>query len=504
MLAKNVVANYVSQIYVTLISILLLPMYIKYMGSEAYGLVGFFAMLQAWFNLLDIGLTPTIGRETARYNGGAMTAISFRRLYRALNVIFVSISIVGGGVLFLLSELIVTRWLNLENLPVNDVIIAVEIMAISVALRWMTGLYRGVITGSEKLIWLSGFNTLIATLRFVGVFASMHFLGFTPLVFFIHQLIIALVENFGLALKTNNLLPNKKLFSERVGWSFEPIKPVLKFSLSIGFTASVWVFVTQTDKLVLSGILTLKDYGYFTLAVLVANGIMVISGPISSAIMPRMARLHAENKHDELIKIYRQSTQVVAIIACSAAVVIASLAYPLLLAWTNDPIVANEAAPVLRLYAIGNAFLTISAFPYYLQYAKGNLRYHLIGNIVLMIVLLPSIIAATIEFGSIGAGYVWLTINGTYLFTWAGYVHYKLIPGLHKKWLFKDVLSISVTVVCSVLVLIYFLPENVKSEEPIFYIVGVSFFAIFCALLASSCFWDYIKSIKFKLLLIRR
>ena len=44
----------------------MLPMYIKYMGAEAYGLVGFFSMLQAWFNLLDLRLTPTIGRETAR------------------------------------------------------------------------------------------------------------------------------------------------------------------------------------------------------------------------------------------------------------------------------------------------------------------------------------------------------------------------------------------------------------------------------------------------------
>ena len=31
------------------------PLYIKYMGAEAYGLVGFFTMLQAWFGLLDMG-----------------------------------------------------------------------------------------------------------------------------------------------------------------------------------------------------------------------------------------------------------------------------------------------------------------------------------------------------------------------------------------------------------------------------------------------------------------
>ncbi len=62
-LKKNIIANYASQLYVTGVGILILPLYIKYMGAEAYGLVGFFTMLQAWFAVLDLGLTPTIGRE---------------------------------------------------------------------------------------------------------------------------------------------------------------------------------------------------------------------------------------------------------------------------------------------------------------------------------------------------------------------------------------------------------------------------------------------------------
>jgi len=441
-LKQNIIANYASQIYVSIIGIALLPMYIKYMGSEAYGLVGFFAMLQAWFGVLDLGLTPTVGRETARYKGGAVSALAFRQLYRALTVIFVIVAIVGSGTLFFLSELITTKWLNLETLPINNVIIAVQIMAISVGLRWMTGLYRGVVTGTEQLVWLSGFNAVVATLRFVGVFASMCFFGFTPLVFFTHQFIIALIENVCLAIKSHLLLPQKRNLNEAIGWSFQPVKPVLKFSLTIAFTASVWVFVTQTDKLVLSGILSLENYGYFTLAVLVANGIMMTSGPISSAIMPHMARLNAEGKHDEMINIYRQATQLVAIVAGSVAITLVATARPLLIAWTGDTHLANQAAPILKLYAAGNLFLCIAAFAYYLQYAKGNLRYHLIGNIGLVVILIPSIIFAATLFGGVGGGYVWLIMNALFLFIWVAYVHHKLVPNLHLKWLINDVLKI--------------------------------------------------------------
>ena len=484
-LKKNIIANYASQIYVAIIGIALLPLYIKYMGSEAYGLVGFFAMLQAWFCILDLGLTPTIGRETARYKGGATSALAFRQLYRALTIIFFSVAILGGGMLFFLSNIVATKWLNLENLPVEDVIIAVQIMAISVALRWMTGLYRGVVTGSEKLVWLSAFNAVIATLRFAGVFVSMWHFGFTPLVFFIHQLVIALIEIIGLALKTYQLLPTASSLDKPIGWSFQPVKPVLKFSLTIAFTASVWVFVTQTDKLVLSGILSLEDYGYFTLSVLVANGIMMISGPISNAIMPRMARLHAEQKHEEMIKVYRQATQLVAIIAGSAAITLIVTAKPLLIAWTGDFHLANQAAPILRLYAAGNLFLCIAAFSYYLQYAKGNLRYHLIGNAGLVVILIPSIIFAATHFGGVGAGYVWLLMNALFLFVWVAYVHHKLEPNLHLKWLFNDALKIILPASCVTVFLFLININLVGRRENILFVFIVGFLVMGSALFFS-------------------
>ena len=102
-LKRNILASYASQIYVTLVGILILPLYLKYMGAEAYGLVGFFTMLQAWFNLLDMGLTPTVARETARFRGGATDALSYRRLLRALQLIFFVIAFLGGGAMFMFS-----------------------------------------------------------------------------------------------------------------------------------------------------------------------------------------------------------------------------------------------------------------------------------------------------------------------------------------------------------------------------------------------------------------
>lgn len=481
---RNILANYGSQIYSAGVGILILPLYIKHMGAEAYGLVGFFTMLQAWFALLDLGLTPTIARETARYHGGSMSALHYRQLFRALSVIFVGIAVIGGGVLWLLAEPIAYKWLQVETLSMNAVVLAVQIMAVSVALRWLGGLYRGVITGSERLVWLSGFNAIIATLRFPAVFITMWQYGFTPKVFFWHQFGVAIAEVLGLWLMSNRLMP-VVIKTETISWSIQPVKPVLKFALTIAFTSSVWVLVRQTDKLILSGILPLAEYGFFTLAVLVASGIMILSAPVSTVIMPRMARLHAEGKHDEMIQVYRNATQLVSVVAGSASLTIAFFAEPLLYAWTGDKEIASNAASILTLYALGNGVLAVSAFPYYLQYALGNLRYHLIGNLVTVITLIPAIIWAASEYGGVGAGWAWLGINSLYLILWVGYVHHKLQPGVHVGWLVKDIAGIYTPVILLLFLASVYVSYQTR-QEALLALVVFSFIAILVATASSS------------------
>lgn len=437
-LKRNILASYATQIYVTLVGILILPLYLKYMGAEAYGLVGFFTMLQAWFNLLDMGLTPTVARETARFRGGATDATSYRRLLRALQLIFFAVALLGGGAMFVLSGHIADGWLKVQTLPFAQVKLALQLMALGVALRWMSGLYRGCISGSERLVWLGGFNAFVATLRFVGVLPVLIWVGQSPTVFFTYQLLVAVIELVGLAAKAYSLFPGVPA-GQQLGWSpaslFLPIKSVLKFSLTIAFTSSVWVLVTQTDKLLLSKLLPLADYGYFTLAVLAASGVMMISGPISGALMPRMARLQAEGDEAGLIALYRNATQIVAVIAIPACLVLAFFAEQVLWIWTGDAHAATQAAPVLRLYALGNGFLAIAAFPYYLQFAKGDLKLHLIGNALFVLLLIPALVWATWQYGVIGAGYAWLGVNSVYFLIWVPKVHSRFVKGLHTQWL---------------------------------------------------------------------
>jgi len=443
-LKANVFANYIGQIYVALVGIAVLPLYLKYMGAEAYGLVGFFVLLQSLFQLLDMGITPTLSREAARVNGEVADAWRLRRLLRLMELIFMTTSLLACLALVALAGTVATDWLQVRQLDLLEVQRAIELMAVIAALRLVGGLYRGVISGFERLVWLNGFNVLMATIRFVFVIPVFVHVGSTPTLFFVYQLLLALIELLVLIAQTYRWLPAAGP-AGAAGRGRSSQKEVLRFSLGIAFAGAVWLLVTNVDKLLLSRVLPLSDYAYFSLAVLAASGVTLVTAPVSGALLPRLASLAAAGDERGLLRLYGHATQLVALVAFPVSLMMGFFPGQVLWAWTGDAELVRHAAPVLRLYALGNGLLAMGAFPYYLQYAKGDLRLHLMGNGLFLVVLIPVLVWSTLGYGAVGAGWTWLGLNVAYFVLWIPRVHQRFYRGLHSSWLRRDVGGIALT-----------------------------------------------------------
>ena len=435
---RNITANYVGQLYATLISVAFVPFYIRFMGIEAYGLVGFYAMLQGWFALLDMGLTPTVTRQSAQFNGGAISALDLRQLFRSLESIFAVTAIAGALLLLALSGTIAEHWLKVETSEQAQVRNALCLMAVIVSLRWVCGLYRSAVIGFERIVWLAGFTVVIATVRFALIVPFLAYVGATPTHFFAYQLVAAVFEAAVLILYTYRLLPAVP-GADVMRFKWEPVRKVLPFALSAAFTTVVWVVVSQTDKLLLSGLVPLTEYAYFTVAVLVASGITLLSSPVAGAILPRLTSLNAQGRESDLVELYRNATQLVAVIVVPIVLVLSLFPHQVLLAWTNQREIAVSAAPSLTLYAIGNGLLALAAFPYYLQVARGNLTLHVIYNVIFVALFIPLLLFAVSRFGLIGAGYAWILANLIPFALWLPVVHHRHLRGTHLKWVLRDI-----------------------------------------------------------------
>ena len=441
-LKRNVIANYVSQLYVTLVAIFMLPVYVLYLGTEAYGLVGLFGIVQGCLQFLDIGLSATLSREVAAHRADSLSQNTLNVLIRSLSAFFLVVGLLLLIGAWLGRDWIATGWLQANSLSPVIVSRCIFLMAVAAILRWFSEPYRAVIGGWEQQTWLGAYTVAIATGRFIFVLPLLFAFPKDPIAFFIFQIVIAAVELMGLWGKAGALLPGVRMLpSPRA----EPLRAMWRFSGALAFCSTVWLVVTQIDKLVLSRFLSLVDYAYFAIAITVANGVTILSAPIRNALIPRLTYLTAKQDIKGTYKIYRDATQWMGVIVWPAACSAAFFAEPLLRMWTQNPTISQRAAPILFWYSLGNALLAVAAVQFYLQFAHGKLRLHVIGNAIFVLVLVPCILWASSTYGALGAGRVWFTENLLFLLTWTWVVHRQFAPGLHWKWITADVLPIAVT-----------------------------------------------------------
>lgn len=437
---RNALANYLGRIYVICAGIFVLPLYMQYFGGEAYGLVGLFTVVQSWLQLLNMGLAPTLGREAAK---ARISESGFRVFYRILvtyELIF--LSIVSLLIIFglLTSSWISASWLKVESLPLAVVETALVLILLAAALRFQGNLYRSGLMGLERQVFVNGLDIVFVSLRFLGGLFLVASLDFDISQFLKYQACLALAEVLTLRYRLFYYVP--KMCKSAYGFSWRDIRPTLPFALGIAYTAGVWVLITQVDKFLMSKFLTLTEFGYYTLIALVVGGILQIQSPIAEAIRPRLTALAEQGNERELYRLYILGTQAVTAICFSAAVVIAFSAKSLLYLWTGSQEAAIWGEKVLFWFALGNGLLAVGAFQYYLQFAYGRLRLHVLGATLSLVIQVPIIAMGAYSYGAIGAAYAWFGVRLLFFLFWVPVVHATFSSGLHKRWVFQAVLPI--------------------------------------------------------------
>lgn len=481
-LTKNIIAIYAGNIYSIGVGIIILPIYLKLLGPEPYGLIAFYMTIQAWFSILDLGLTPAVARETARYKAGAVSKINFLTLIKVLHTISVFISIAGCLSIYFGADYLANKWLkiNVEYIPTAKQ--SLEIISVAVALRWLSGFYRASITGSENFVWINALNIIIATLRFVFPLVLISLTNKNVLIFFWLQLIVSAIETAILNIKFKLLLP--KISNKiKIRWSISPIKKILHFSAGTSLSAIMWICVMQLDKLWLSKTLSINQYGYYTLAVMAASGIQIISNPIGTVLTPRMVKLIAANKYEEFDATYRNLSKIAFTIIFAIGITLALFSNSVIYAWTGNQEIANDAAKILFFHSIGNTFIAIASLPYYLQYAYGKTKIISISNILLFAVLIPTYSYFIKIYGAVGASISWCLCATVYFLLTSSLIHMEYKKGFQKKWLLEDILpAFSIVTITAIFLKIIDIPPTSRFDNLI-YLISHGFIILISGLL---------------------
>lgn len=428
----------VGQGWSAVVGVILVPVYVRWLGAEGYGLIGFFATLQASIQILDLGLSQTMSREMARYLEFRERAGEARDFVRTVEVGYWLVGLALGGATVLLAPLVASRWVHASALPTATVSRAIAVMGIVVALQWPLSLYEGGLIGLQRQVWLNAIKVTIVTCGGAGTVLVLWIVSPTITAYFEVQVVIAAANVASLAILTWRSLPG----SARPA-AFVPgiVTRNWRFAAGMGGIAVTGILLSQLDKLLVSKFLPLDTFGYYSLASIVSSVVpMLLAGPVFNAVFPQLTRLAAARDIPGTSLLYHRGTQLLATLVGAVAAVVALNSQTIVFAWTNDARAAEVAGPIASVLVLGMAVNALMAMPHGLQLAYGWTGLGLRINLALLAAVAPAIWFVTPRFGAIGAASVWLALNLVYLAVGIPLTHRRLLPGHGMSWVFRDVL----------------------------------------------------------------
>ncbi|AHG93553.1 polysaccharide biosynthesis protein (plasmid) [Gemmatirosa kalamazoonensis] len=437
-LQRDLTANLAGRFWSMALNLLAVPVYLRYLGAEAYGLIGLLILLENISSLLDSGLGLTLNRELARR--GAVTgagAVDTRRdVLLTLQAVHWGLALVCGGLVLAAAPLIAHHWVQARALDPATITRCLRWMSLSVTAAVLFSFYQGGLFGIGRQVALNALMIVFSTVRIGGAMLVLARVTSAPHVFFALQgLALAAQVVVGAWLLWTSLpaIGRRSRFERGV------IREVWRFTATVSANSFLTAAVSQVDKVIFSRVLSLADFGYYTLAGTAAGTLWSVVLPLGAPFFPRFAELWEQRAIGRLAEMYHRASQLITLAAAPLAVVLCAFAYPLLLIWTRSADTAGRAAPILTVLAIGTAMNALSSVPSHVQNACGWPGLMTTYNAVYVALLVPAIWFTASRYGAVGAAATWAVPNAGYMFVTTPIMHRRLLRGELGRWLRADV-----------------------------------------------------------------
>jgi len=465
LIKRNLIANYLGQAWTAIIGLAFIPLYIKILGIESYGLIGLFGVLQVWLGLLDVGMTPTLSREMARFSSGIHSPKFIRDLLRSIEIIALVIAVTIIFFIALSADLITTAWLRAEELPAPVVSQALLIMGVVIGLRFLESIYRSSVSGMQLQVVLNIVSAFLSTVRALGAVGVLMWFSASLNAFFIWQGLATLLSLIVMAFITYRNLPKASRSGE---FSMGAIRSIWRFAGGMVGITFLGLLLTSVDKVILSKLLTLSEYGYYTLASVVAGALYMLIGPITNAFYPQLCQLNALGNDKGFATTYHKGAQLISVVVGSAAIVMILNAEIFLNLWTQNSELSSKTAPLLSLLTTGNLLNALMWMPYQAQLAHGWTKLGMIINAIAVTVSLPAIFLATSSHGAIGAAVIWIALNACYCIIGIHFMYRKILKNEKWRWYRQDIFYPILAAFTVAFFIKYFLPSPIGNLNQLF------------------------------------
>lgn len=291
----------------TALSFVLLPVIVRYLGHDAYGLYVLLMTITGYFTLLDFGVSPALTKYVAEYRGRG----DLGRAYRVINSTLLYYLLVGVAAAAGLAgmSLVANRLFRLDP-ALQPVARRLFLIAAAFALvLWPTNTFRGVMEAYQRYR-ASAFVTAgcqsVAALVAVGTLVLGR--GVTMLLVLTNLGMLAANLTFYVLLRRDEPSFRPTVLVRDA----ETLGLIFRFStyMFVGGLASLVVF--QLDNLVVGAFLSMAAVAVYNVAYLLHSGVKMIDNLIGAPPWVAGAEMEGQGDHGGQQRLFLRGTRYVA------------------------------------------------------------------------------------------------------------------------------------------------------------------------------------------------
>jgi len=407
----KLISNYGSRAWNMISMFAFIPFYVKILGPEGYGLIGFFSVILGILSFADGGMSSAIIREFSQNN-----TVSYKyNIFKKLEKYYLLICFVIFVLIFSLSKVIVTIGLNSQTIPFNDLIYYVKIIGLCVSTHLITSLYYGAYFALDSQVKANLIQFIWSTCKSGVVIIIFYLIYNTIEVYFFWQILCNVLYIIVLRFLMIRKLKNKgDIYAERIEYLPKHLTNYLSGMIFIAIISSINF---QADKLITSSIFELNIFGFYNLASSLSQIPVILAIPLMLFVFPlfsKFANRNSISSEIDLNETFIKAYYLINIVSVGVVAIIFLYAEEILVLWTKNLIpvsILNDIVFDLKMLIVGSFFLSIQFPLYYLLLSKGKTKYTIIQGIVQICLGLPMLYFCSKTYGLRGVPLSWVFIN---------------------------------------------------------------------------------------------
>lgn len=478
LLARNAYINLVGQVIPILVAIVSIPLLIKVLGQERFGVLALAWVVMGYFGVFDFGMsratTKFVSEHYARDEAEPLSELVWSSV-----VLHIFLGLLGGAVLAVITPWLTGSVLNIPGALLTETRVSFYLLAVSVPFIVATAALRGVLEAVQRFDLVNLVKVPASVLSYLGPLLVLYFVrGLVAVVgFLVLTRVLVLLVHIFFCLRA---LP---VLSRRPQLNASRMVPLLSFGGWLAVSSFVGPLVASIDRFMIGAFVSLSAVTLYTTPYEVVSKLTIFSASLLPVLFPAFSAM-ALNRAHELRRLYLRALKYLLVLIVPIVGGVLALAYELLSLWVT-PDFAVYAAPIAQWLAVGILVGALAQAP--LTVLQGMGRADVTAKIQLIQV--PFYVAAvwySIELaGVVGVAVAWtlrMALVGVALFIAAN----KFLPFSTERQATQDGLSLPViTIICGFLLICLssgsLLPESLLLK---FAAVGV--------LLALFSLWEWL------------